>query len=784
MDVLRGIASRRWWKVVCVLFAAAAVALGFVPLLSTIGFEFAGAFSVPAALAAGCAGVAAVRRERAGGASGASPAHPLVLWAGVLPAALLPLAAPLLIGFAHGLHERNCTPSMTALFWLLMPVSSAGFASALGIVIARVVRGHRRAGWLFAGVVAASLAWWVVGLLRGPAMYGGNHFFGWFAGGIYEEVMSIDRGLWYLRLLSLLLAILLLLASAAWGDRHATTRPPRDVFAIRWEVAALLFFLVAFGTARWFAESFRLGVTGADIRRGLGGHLATEHFDIYYQEGAMTPRRLALLAEDHEFRLAVVSEYLGVKPSRRIKSYFFPSAGSKRRWTGSGEVQVANPWKREIYIDDTGHPLAVLEHELVHVVSAEFGIPVFGYATRGFSLSPGLIEGIAVAASWHDTGRGTPHEQSAAMMKEGLLPKPEHFLGLGFWGDRQARSYTAAGSFVRWLIETHGIESFRDAYARGNLEGVYRSTLPALAAAWHDYLETIPVAPASAAAARERFTQPSLFEQTCARELARLRDEANGALYAGRHDEARILIAKWRAIDDRTEPLVAQAELERRSGNLDEARRIAASLVEREIPGSPGMWRARNALADLAFESGDLAAAGAGYAEILEARVPPALERETWMTGAAVVFAGSERLSERAVAGAVRDWLIPPPTGVSIVPLVATTTAATIDGSPSASFVGSYLIGRSLLHTSGDPRGALPWLDAAARNVEIVDRTAVHAELLAMRADALTRLGELDEAAKAWAALAAVPGAGGDVLDRARDGAARVAWKQRVVARP
>lgn len=765
------IVRRRWWIAVTATFALAALGLGFVPLLSTIGYEYAAAFAVPAALVGGLVGVASVSFSRANG----RPAHPLEAFAWALPAALAPLLLPLLIGFAHGLHQRNCTPSLTLAFWLLMPVGSAAFSLALGIAVARATATARRAAGLFVALVIASLARFGLGLLDGPDIYGGNHFFGWFSGGIYEDVIEIDAGLLYLRLLSALIALTLLLGAALVpqpGEERPRWRSP----ATRWQCAALGLVLVAFGIGWHYRQLFRLDVDRAFIQRSLGGHLRTDHFDIYYEAGAMPPHRLRLVAQDHEYRLARVSEYLQTRPSRRIASYVFRDAASKRRWTGSGWVQVANPWRREIYINDDGYPHAVLEHELTHVVSAEFGVPVFGYSMGGPLPNAGLIEGIAVATSWHDRGRGDPHAQSAAMLKEGILPEPSGLVGITFWGDRQSRAYTAAGSFVRFLVEAYGIEKVKSAYAWGDLAGATGKDLAHLGDEWRAFLATIEVPEAERAAARERFTQPSLFERTCARELSRLEEEGWRALRGGRFDEARAMFTTWRALDDRPEPLRAILELERRQGNPDEALRVAGRLVEAEVPGSPGTWRARMAVADLQWTADLVADAEAGYRAALEAAATPDLEREAWFKLAAVRRAGSEIPSERALSRAMRDWFLPPPHGGSIVPLVATTTAATIDGSDWA-YLGAYLIGRNLLLGGQDAERALPWLEAAANApVELVDSAAVRAETLILRADALTRIGRYDDAEEAWRFVRDLPGVPGETLDVAVDGLARTEW--------
>lgn len=360
------------------------------------------------------------------------------------------------------------------------------------------------------------------------------------------------------------------------------------------------------------------------------------------------------------------------------------------------------------------------------------------------------------------------------MLRDGLLPSPKRFLGLGFWGDRQARAYTAAGSFVRFLGDTYGMEKVRSAYAWGSVEEAFGKDAERLGDEWRTYLATVDVPPKQQAAARERFTEPSLFERTCARELARLEAEGRKALAAGRLDDAAALFEEWRALDDRPEPLRAILDLRRRIERED-ALTLARRLAEREIPDSPGFWRAKMTVADVAWDGGDLSAAVSGYREVFQAKPTPDLERDAWFKWQATTKAGAERPSDRAVAKAMKGWF----GSWQFVPLVASTSAAAIDGSSSA-FHGSYLIGRRLLKWDYDAEQALPWLEAAARlsrSPGAVESAAVRTETLAMRADALTRLGRLEEAREAWAELASIPEAPPDVRERAADGESRVAWK-------
>ena len=63
----------------------------------------------------------------------------------------------------------------------------------------------------------------------------------------------------------------------------------------------------------------------------------------------------------------------GAAPDGRITIWLFDSADDKRRWLGAAHVQIAKPWRREVYVQWEGLPHAVLPHELAHVFAGAWG---------------------------------------------------------------------------------------------------------------------------------------------------------------------------------------------------------------------------------------------------------------------------------------------------------------------------------------------------------------------------------------------------------------------------
>jgi tetratricopeptide (TPR) repeat protein len=303
------------------------------------------------------------------------------------------------------------------------------------------------------------------------------------------------------------------------------------------------------------------------------------------------------------------------------------------------------------------------------------------------------------------------------------------------------------------------------------VEKTFGKPVAELDAEWRAYLATIPVPAAKKTAARERFTQPSLFERPCARELARLEEEGWARLRANRFDEANASFEAWRSVDERPEPVRALFYVAKRRKDAARADALAAKLLEMEIEGSPMWWRARIQRAEIAWEAGRLEDAETALGEVLAAGLGTDLEREAWIKREAV---RRGRAGDADFAAAVLGWF---DATASRDAQVVALTSATEHASGTSRFVGAYLLGRGLLG-SGEPEIAAAWLNRAAQAADGVDSAPLLAELQALRADALTRTGRLDEAAAAWNALLALP-APPDARARAEDGLARLGWLAR-----
>src|SRR5690606_14621288 len=118
-----------------------------------------------------------------------------------------------------------------------------------------------------------------------------------------------------------------------------------------------------------------------------------------------------------------VEATLGARGPARIRAFFFRDEHDKKRLMGAAHTYVAKPWREEVYLQVAPYPHPVLGHELAHVIAGSFGRGPFRIAgaAGGWLPNPGLIEGVAVAASPHDDDL-TDAQWARAMMQIGILP--------------------------------------------------------------------------------------------------------------------------------------------------------------------------------------------------------------------------------------------------------------------------------------------------------------------------------------------------------------------------
>jgi len=592
--------SRLWaWILITTAFA---IGLGFLPLFGVLGFELAVATALLAAILGVDVGARLARELQTMPAPGVTrAAWPGRTVAGGAAAAAALAAAvmliPAVISAARGLWLPTCDWSFGLASYAALPLATAALAGATGHLMG-VLAGPRRvvaplcAQLVVMGVAAAAL--WR--FYAAPAVFTYNAILGYFPGNLYDEHVTLGAPLAWSRLEQALWVVALGGLAAALVDvpayraraRRARRPAPRRTGPVLAAIAAAACALAL----RWNGGALGYAVDAEDIEDALGGRLETPHFVIHYARTTAIEAEIALIAADHELRLAQVATQIGVWPARKIRSFYFADREQKARLMGARDVEMAKPWRGEIYLDHRSYPHGSLRHEIAHAVAAEFGDPLFGVAARTVlgvpvMISPGLVEGLAVALDWPaGYDRPNPHESVRALQELGAVPRLRELFGLSFFTVSSAKSYTTAGSFLRFLLDRHGPARLRELYRTGgDFEKVYGVSRGQLEAEWRAVIATIVLPAPAVESSKERFRSGSVFARPCPHAIAARRERAVRALAEG--DRAGAIALLRRVCKDAPEEPRYRLELGSYLSASDEpAHRAEAEQIWTAISGA------------------------------------------------------------------------------------------------------------------------------------------------------------------------------------------------------
>ena len=439
------------------------------------------------------------------------------------------LVLPLGIILLNALRIKNCNFGEGFIFFFLLPVISCVYATAAGTFFGFWIKRRWLAYLAYIGFLLLTCVPVVINLIFHPPVFAYHATFGYFPGPIYDFVIPITSTLLIARAETLLWALLFvgLAVSICEISRDTALMPQlrwRKLFSSPTKRVWLYLLIVCLLGFQFYVGALGIRPTRGDIAQKLGGFRETEHFEIFYARELET--EIEQIVEDCEFQYAQLSAYLmpdGDELSRKVRAYIYASPDQKKQLIGARGTSVEDPFGYGFHIHKQGFPHPVLKHELAHV----FTVP---WSPLKVSLKIGLHEGIAVAADWEE-GRLTAHQWAKAMRQMEIAPPLSAIMGIGFWGHAGSRSYLLAGSFVRFLVDTYGIEKFKKVFPTGNFVKHYGKDLQSLETEWIDFLTGVPLRDDDINYTAYRLKQRSAFEQVCTHEMAALRDTAWQAYY-------------------------------------------------------------------------------------------------------------------------------------------------------------------------------------------------------------------------------------------------------------
>lgn len=669
---------------------------------------------------------------------------------------------PFGILWLNGLRVPNCDMRAGFLFWLLIPV----FSILLGqwsAWMALAVAPHKR--WLARTIAfglplmnAVSLG---LHLALEPPIVGHQWWLGYFGGSIYDEAMAIPASLIWYRITNVLLVAL----GVCGIETLRKMQLGRSYFRLAWVCIALAAVLAVGWSGR---QDLGIEIDREYIAEELGGRLETEHFIIYYPLHDSFVEQIERIAEDHEYRFSQLSAFFESDPLKyrgggKIKSFIYPDREVKGRLMGARNTMIAKLWLHEIHILWRGYGDSLLTHEMAHVFTEPFGAgPLRLSMQRGIGVNMGLVEGIATAADW-PVRELTPHETSASLRALEMAPDIRGLLGAsGFWTQASGRAYTLMGSFVRYLIDSYGIEKFKQAYPTGDFAAAYGKSADALVGEWELYLDTLTVSAGQLELARYLYDRPSIFGKVCARTIADMRRQADQAVAQGQVLEARAIFEQIIQLDASNSAYQFEyAYL------LDRARDYTAALtIVDTLSLDSAMQSVQNAellsmRGDMQWHLGQFEMAEKSYAQCLTMNMPIDMERHIRVKHAVV---SSPDETTRSLG---YQYLLG--RGSSDISLYFAMEWLRREPEDR---LASYLVGRKLW-AAHQYKEAVPFLESVAGGMqaEVLD-----AEAYRMLGQSYFFVGRFDEAQRSMEALQSVSKRRYDT--QAEEWMSRINWKR------
>lgn len=748
--------------------ALVGVVFCFLPLFNLLGYESAAGFGVLGGFVATGMTLHAVRRGLlAAPLSPERQTSPGADFLKLLVRHTLMLLAPALLLSLNAARVVNCAYGAGVGFWLAIAVPSILMGQLLAWVSVALFPGRRRLQiaccmLVILGSAAAVLAH----LALQPPIIGHQLFLGYFSGSIYDEALRLPPSLVWYRGMNLAAAVVALaLIEGLW--RRRTQRSVIWVVLIG-AIAAVS--LIAIWVQR---QDLGIGITDEYVQKELGGRLETEHFIIYFPQTTGFLDMREWLAEDHEFRYAQLKAFFDTDPARdaKIRSYVYADADQKGRLMGGRRTLVSKLWLHEMHILWGYYGDHKLTHELAHIFSEPMGAgPLRLSMQRGIGVNMGLVEGVATAADW-PINEFSPHQASAALRRMDAAPDISGIVGAtGFWAQSSGRAYILVGSFVRYLIDTYGIEKFKKAYPHADFAGAYQTSTDALIEEWQRFVDAIELTDEDMALAHFLYDRPSIFDKVCARELGEKVADASAAAARGDVGEVRDIYAEILGYDPQNiNYRIGYARALSDARQYQDAREQVAQMlasdqapvVRAQLLSMQGDLAWRQAQDDLVGAQEHLAQAERAYQQCLDLGVP--LESRRLLQAKVEALA---RPQSQGREFAYQYLLGQTPDAVALYYPMRWHQADPEDA------LAAYLVGRRLWGMN-QWAAAIPYLTQAQQNST---SSLLAEESRRMLAQSTYFLGELEDAREHFEALArsAYP----SYSDEAAQWLERIAWKR------
>ncbi len=429
------------------------------------------------------------------------------------------LVIPFLVGFIFSLIISKCPILPGILFYLLIPLPSFFFGISTAYISYFLSKKYAPIIFILFSLLIVLSA--VSEIYFYPQVYFYNILIGYFPGTIYDEDVAPGIMLAFYRLLNFVF-----FTAITYYSLKLINRKPLIKISY---AGGILVILIIFS----FLKPLLNLATDLDrLNKSLPKTVVSNSFDIHFNE-KHTSDELEYSALIHEYYLDQLNIYLENNNREKIDSYIFENREQKRTLFGSGNADVAKPWLRQIYLNETNYESTV-KHELAHIILSKYGTPPFKIAA---GLNPALTEGVAMALENNYNGYPLHYMAKLAEISDYKADLTKIFSGLKFFSITSSTSYIKSGSFIKFLIENYGIKKAKKLYNTGSFEEVYGKKLSTLSQEYNEFLKNYQI-DFNRNTAQLYFGTSTIFKKYCPRTAAVEMKKGNDLFEEKRWEEA------------------------------------------------------------------------------------------------------------------------------------------------------------------------------------------------------------------------------------------------------
>jgi hypothetical protein len=452
------------------------------------------------------------------------------------------LIIPFLISLVNVLFVKNCSIGNGIVLYILVVIPGVAFSTAIAMMTGIIFEKWNKTIFTVSYVLVL-LHIILITILR-PQVFAFNPIIGFFPGFTYDETLQVTQRLLTYRI-AILAASVCLVISAVWIWQICfNLKEQENVFYKLFsfiEIAILALLLPIVLVTFLFSDRLGLSSSKQYIQQKLVGNYKTEHFEIIYPAGSVKRERVEQLGRLHEFYYDQITHALNIRTEERIVTFIYSSPEDKGKLIGAGSTNISKPWLRQIHIN-LANVDGVLKHEMVHILAGEFG-----WSPLRISYNSGLVEGIAVAVGDNTWYEEPLHRSAALVFASGVIPDMNSIFSLsGFAAAYAGMSYTLAGSFCKFLIDSLGMDKFKQLYSSGDFIQTYNRSFALLIKDWKQMICSQQFTAIDSTKARYLFRRSSIFGKECARVIANMNLESKNLL--ARHDFDKALASAEKSL--------------------------------------------------------------------------------------------------------------------------------------------------------------------------------------------------------------------------------------------